>query len=36
MRGPQVYDGDTPQHARADIRQGAQLLITNPDMLHRR
>lgn len=31
---PQTYDGDTPQAARADIRERAQLLITNPDMLH--
>lgn len=30
----QVYDGDTPQHERDDIRMNAQLLITNPDMLH--
>lgn len=30
----QVYDGDTPMDARGDIRAMAQLLITNPDMLH--
>jgi ATP-dependent helicase YprA (DUF1998 family) len=30
----QVYDGDTEQSARASIRDRAQLLITNPDMLH--
>jgi ATP-dependent helicase YprA (DUF1998 family) len=29
-----VYDGDTPSTDRAAIRERAQLLITNPDMLH--
>lgn len=29
-----VYDGDTPQEARAAIRSRARLLVTNPDMLH--
>jgi hypothetical protein len=29
-----IYDGDTPQADRGDIRARAQLLITNPDMLH--
>ena len=29
-----IYDGDTPQPQRAAIRKEAQLLITNPDMLH--
>ena len=29
-----VYDGDTPETDRAYIRSTAQLLITNPDMLH--
>ncbi len=29
-----VYDGDTPQHARAQLRKQAQILLTNPDMLH--
>lgn len=29
-----IYDGDTPQGQRAGIRKEAQLLITNPDMLH--
>ncbi|HLB49419.1 MAG TPA: DEAD/DEAH box helicase [Anaerolineales bacterium] len=29
-----IYDGDTPQSQRAAIRKEAQLLITNPDMLH--
>jgi DEAD/DEAH box helicase domain-containing protein len=31
---PQTYDGDTPAEARPDVRSRAQLLITNPDMLH--
>ena len=29
-----TYDGDTPTHHRSQIRKGARLLITNPDMLH--
>ncbi len=29
-----TYDGDTPQDARAAIRSRANLVITNPDMLH--
>jgi len=29
-----IYDGDTPQSQRTAIRREAQLLITNPDMLH--
>lgn len=29
-----VYDGDTPQAARSDIRRRASILLTNPDMLH--
>ncbi|KNA22801.1 hypothetical protein SOVF_030700 [Spinacia oleracea] len=29
-----VYDGDTPQHERNQLRDNARLLITNPDMLH--
>jgi DEAD/DEAH box helicase domain-containing protein len=29
-----VYDGDTPKQARPQIRKNAQILITNPDMLH--
>ncbi len=29
-----TYDGDTPQAARAGIRQTAHLVISNPDMLH--
>ncbi len=29
-----VYDGDTPQAARARLRREANILLTNPDMLH--
>jgi DEAD/DEAH box helicase domain-containing protein len=29
-----TYDGDTPQDARKAIRERAQLILTNPDMLH--
>jgi DEAD/DEAH box helicase domain-containing protein len=29
-----TYDGDTPRAARADVRQEARVLVTNPDMLH--
>jgi DEAD/DEAH box helicase domain-containing protein len=29
-----TYDGDTPQDARKGIRQRANLVLTNPDMLH--
>ncbi len=29
-----TYDGDTPQDARRAIRERAQLVLTNPDMLH--
>ena len=29
-----TYDGDTPHHERAGIRKSAQLLLTNPEMLH--
>jgi DEAD/DEAH box helicase domain-containing protein len=31
---PALYDGDTPQGARAVARRHANLLLTNPDMLH--
>ena len=31
---PAVYDGDTPTHNRAKIRQSANVILTNPDMLH--
>ena len=29
-----IYDGDTPQEQRPQIRKGANLILTNPDMLH--
>jgi len=29
-----TYDGDTPQDARRAIRERAQVVLTNPDMLH--
>ena len=32
MFGP--YDGDTPTRTRARLRQEAQIVLTNPDMLH--
>jgi DEAD/DEAH box helicase domain-containing protein len=31
---PAIYDGDTPREARADIRKRANVVLTNPDMLH--
>ncbi len=31
---PAIYDGDTPREARADIRRQANVVLTNPDMLH--
>jgi DEAD/DEAH box helicase domain-containing protein len=31
---PAIYDGDTPKEARAEIRRGANVVLTNPDMLH--
>ncbi len=30
-----VYDGDTPDGRKADLRDKARIIITNPDMLHR-
>ena len=30
----QTYDGDTPQSSRPRIRKSADIIITNPDMLH--
>lgn len=30
-----VYDGDTPDGEKAHLREGASIIITNPDMLHR-
>ena len=32
--GAYTYDGDTPQAARRTIRHRAQLVLSNPDMLH--
>lgn len=29
-----IYDGDTPQSQRVQIRNSASILLTNPDMLH--
>lgn len=29
-----IYDGDTPQKDRAQIRRNARIVLTNPDMLH--
>ncbi|NLG86713.1 MAG: DEAD/DEAH box helicase [Firmicutes bacterium] len=29
-----VYDGDTPDSAKAAIREQARIILTNPDMLH--
>jgi DEAD/DEAH box helicase domain-containing protein len=29
-----IYDGDTPQERRPQIRKWANLVLTNPDMLH--
>ena len=31
---PAIYDGDTPPNHRAEIRRIAEIIITNPDMLH--
>lgn len=31
---PACYDGDTPTHKRPGIRRSANLLLSNPDMLH--
>ena len=31
---PAIYDGDTPREARAGIRRDANVVLTNPDMLH--
>ena len=32
--GVHTYDGDTPQDARRTIRSKAQIVLSNPDMLH--
>lgn len=31
---PAIYDGDTPREHRAELRRRANLILTNPDMLH--
>ena len=31
---PAIYDGDTPRESRNEIRRKANLILTNPDMLH--
>ncbi len=31
---PAIYDGDTPKQERPAIRRRANLVLTNPDMLH--
>ena len=31
---PAIYDGDTPREARLQVRRRANLVLTNPDMLH--
>jgi DEAD/DEAH box helicase domain-containing protein len=31
---PAIYDGDTPRETRAAIRKSANVVLTNPDMLH--
>ncbi len=31
---PAIYDGDTPREARNEIRRKANIVLTNPDMLH--
>ena len=31
---PAIYDGDTPREQRSGIRRRANLVLTNPDMLH--
>jgi DEAD/DEAH box helicase domain-containing protein len=31
---PAIYDGDTPRESRAQIRRRANVVLSNPDMLH--
>src|SRR4029078_11022659 len=31
---PAIYDGDTPREQRSAIRRNANVVLTNPDMLH--
>lgn len=30
----EIYDGDTPQHLRSQLRREASIILSNPDMLH--
>ncbi|MSQ22301.1 MAG: DEAD/DEAH box helicase [Dehalococcoidia bacterium] len=32
--GADIFDGDTPRDARSQVKRSAQVVITNPDMLH--
>jgi DEAD/DEAH box helicase domain-containing protein len=32
---PNVYDGDTPTHQRANIREGSRIILSNPYGLHK-
>ena len=32
--GSSIYDGDTPQKDRSQIRKNARIVLSNPDMLH--
>ena len=34
MVRPATYDGDTPSHQRRKIRESANFILSNPDMLH--
>ncbi len=31
---PAIYDGDTPRDVRTQVRRGANIVLSNPDMLH--
>lgn len=33
-RSANIYDGDTPVHARPTLRRESSIILTNPDMLH--
>ena len=34
QRSVNIYDGDTPVHARPTLRRESSIILTNPDMLH--
>ncbi len=34
LSGADIFDGDTPREARNQVKRSAQVVITNPDMLH--